>query len=311
MKDNKILVTGGAGFIGSCLVKNLLLKRFKVLVYDNFFTGKFENLPKSNESYLTIVEGDIIDQEKLSDSLEKFQPSLVFHLAGLHYIPYCNKHPLETLRVNVEGTQSILEVCKRLEIEKIIFTSSAAIYRAVDYALQEKEYISPIDSYGFSKFFAEKLIELFHTSTATPCIIARLFNVYGPNETNPHVIPHIIDQLKSKHTLELGNLNPKRDYIYVGDVASALITLAQFDTDFDIFNIGNGKEYSVQDIINVCGKILVRNLRVVSKERLCRKIDRLHLLSDISKIKSATGWSPKFDLETGLIRLLKSEGIIK
>jgi len=108
----KILITEGTGFIGSALTRELLEKSYQVIVYDNFSWGKRENLPVQNDS-LVIVNGDTLDTSKLNRVMKQYKPEAVFHLAAIHFIPYCNDHPLETLRNNVEGTESVLLACRK------------------------------------------------------------------------------------------------------------------------------------------------------------------------------------------------------
>lgn len=296
----KVLVTGGAGFIGSCLVSDLLGDDEQVLVYDNFSTGKRSFLSAGN-ARLQIVEGDIVDHAHLVQVMQDWAPSVVFHLAAIHFIPYCNAHPMETLRINVEGTQSVLVACRKAGVERIVATSSAAVYAISDRANLESDPPGPVDIYGMSKWFDEILLRQFHQDTGIACMIARLFNVYGVNETNPHVIPDILEQLPATDEIRLGNLDVYRDFVYVKDVAQALIALARArDMGYAIFNVGTGKEYSIRDVVNTCEEIVQHPLRIRSIAARQRQTDRWHLLADISLIREVIGWRPRYDLRAGL-----------
>ena len=267
-KRKRALVTGGAGFVGSNLAEKLLENDYEVIIYDNFSIDKRDNLPKAYPG-LHVTHGDILQNDRLQEVFHKFDPRIVFHLAAIHYIPYCNANPIETVRVNVEGTQSVLECCKRSAISKFIFASSAAVYPSIDYACKEDQEPKPKDMYGITKFSGEMLVKQFHTLSSIPCTIARLFNIYGPKETNPHVIPHILTQLESDRPIELGNLEPKRDYIYVGDIVSALMLFAEDRRGgWDIYNVGTGQEYSVRELIAVMEQILGRTLEIAPLEKL-------------------------------------------
>lgn len=303
--NSKVAIMGGAGFIGSELCRKLLPNGHEILVYDNFFTGKQDNLPEGYTN-LTVTKGDINDRQNLLKSLSDFKPALVFHLAALHYIPYCDSHPEETLRVNVEGTESVLQVCSKINPDKVIFASSAAVYGIYDKANTETDIPGPYDIYGYSKYFGERLTFKFHNDTSIPAIVARIFNTYGPYETNPHVIPGIVDQVKNGNsTITLGDIMPERDFIYVEDMAEALIALAENTANgFDTFNVATGEEHSVETVLREVEKILNRQLTVISSLHLKRDIDRMHLLANVSKIKKETGWKARFSITEGLKKTL-------
>src|SRR6266540_5040389 len=186
------LVTGGAGFIGSELVRQLLDEGQKVIVYDNLSFGRRSNLPPSKN--LRLVKGDLVDTGKLHAVLKQWKPHTVFHLAALHFIPYCNSHPQETVRVNVEGTESVLQACRNTSVECLIYASTAAVFGIRSGHHRESEEAAPVDIYGLTKFFGECLVRKFHAETAIRCRIGRLFNGYGRRETSPHVIPEIVEQ---------------------------------------------------------------------------------------------------------------------
>jgi len=307
MSKQRVVITGGAGFIGSNLARRLVERGKDVLVFDNFFTGRKEFLlPLQND--VNIVTGDLRNKDEVVNVITSFKPQVVFHLAALHYIPYCNEHPLETLAVNTIGTETLLQACASVDIEKFIYTSTAAVYPIQDLAHKENDPAVPTDIYGNTKFFGEHLIRVYHERTGTACSIARLFNTYGYNETNPHVIPAILNQLKEfKNEIELGNIEPKRDYIYVEDVADALAALEQHAVGFDIYNVGTGEEYSVKELVDIISSIIHRALSINQTASRKRKIDRIHLLADISKIKQATQWEPKYNLSKGMEQLIHAK----
>lgn len=301
----RILVTGGAGFIGSHLVKRLLELNHYVLAIDDLSFGKEELLPLPNDK-LKFVNGDITDKLMLTSTLEKFEPEIVIHLAAIHFIPYCNEHPVRASEVNIMGTRNLLECCRKVRPDILFFTSSAAVYSIRDGANTENSLIGSTDIYGLTKVIGEDLVRLFHWETGVKTIIGRFFNVYGPDETNPHVVPEIVKQLRwGKREIELGNLSPKRDYIHVRDVADAVIALLeQISGKFDIFNIGCGREYSVKEIVELCAQIIGQEIEIRQTEARIRGNERMHLLADIRKIQEATNWSPKIKIREGLRELL-------
>ena len=301
----RTLVTGGVGFIGSHLVKRLISLNHDVLVIDNLSFGKRESIPQTSGN-LSFVDGDIADRKLLTELIDGFRPEIVVHLAAIHFIPYCNENPVKAVETNILGTRYLLEACKLSRPDTFVFASSAAVYGISDSKLSEEDLPEPNDIYGFSKLTGEDLCRLFHLETGVRTIIGRLSNVYGAGETNAHVIPEIIKQLiEGKADIELGNIEPKRDFINVKDVAEAFIALLNdYKGDFGIFNIGSGKEYSVREILEICERIIGSEIRAKSTKSRIRKTDRMHLLSDVGKIMRETSWRPKINIEDGLRELL-------
>jgi UDP-glucose 4-epimerase len=300
LTGKKVIVTGGAGFIGSHLCRHLLKQEADVLVIDNLFTGKKELLPDG-----VMFERMDICSKEVGKVIRDFKPDIVIHLAAIHYIPYCNSNPDKTFEVNVMGTRNLLENCNNAKW--FLFASSAAVYPPVSGPLTEDMY-GPIDIYGMTKLIGEDLVRLYRKNNA---IIARIFNVYGPNDTNPHVIPEIINQVKrGRRKIELGNLSPKRDYIHVNDVCEAILALLEHKKS-GVYNIGTGKEHSVEDIVDLVSEILGEELQVEQVKERIRLVERMHLLADIYKIQSETGWKAKIELKEGLkglINFVKQKG---
>lgn len=302
-----ILVTGGAGFVGSNLTIALLEKNFRVVVLDNFFNGKREFLP--DHTNLTIVEGDIRNSQLVRNTIMTNSVDSIYHLAALHFIPYCNAHPQETIQVNVEGTESILQASIETSVQKIVYASTAAIYGIYDDFNLENHQPDPMDIYGNTKLFGEYLLRTTCSQFGIQGAIARLFNIYGPNETNSHIIPEILDQLKAgNYTINLGNLQPRRDYIYVADVVSALMQLEEKSTKkIEAYNVGTGEEYSVENLVDIVSEIVNRKIQVEIEPARVRKQERMHLLAGIGSIRSRTGWNPEYKIMSGLRKLIEIE----
>lgn len=282
----RTLVTGGAGFVGSGLVRHLLALNHEVLVLDDLSRGSLENLPDSDQ--VTVIKGDIRDRDLLSRAMSR-APEYVFHLAAHHYIPFCNQNPEETISVNVHGTQCVLSAAKAAgTVKKLIFASTAAVYAPSSAQHLETEQPGPIDIYGISKQCGELLTEHYHRETGVPTLCARLFNVIGPRETNPHLIPDIMNQLPGPE-IRLGNMMPKRDYIHVDDVASALMTLLLADLKDGCVNVGTGHAYSAQDVVKEMERALGVSLSVDSVAERQRAGDRPMLVADTKKLESQ-GW---------------------
>lgn len=304
----KAVVTGGAGFVGSSLVRLLARNGWQVLVYDALKPGKLEFLPQESPA-IELVVGNLLDEAQLTQTMQEFAPDVVFHLAAIHYIPYCNAHPLETLRVNVEGTEAVLRACRVASVPRIVFTSTAAVYPSVDEPISETVPAQPLDIYGYTKYFGEQLIDWHQRQSGATCVIARLFNVYGPRETSPHLIPEILDQLiGGTSELQLGNLDPKRDYVYVDDVARSLYELAILEVGQQHeplrVNVGTGREYSAHEVVAALQRITERPVTITQDPRRMRASDRPHLCADNSKLRSLIGWAPDTDFAEGLAGLL-------
>jgi len=309
MSQHTVLVTGGAGFIGSELVRQLLDDGSTVAVYDDLSFGHLENLPQ--HSHLHLEQGNISDAAHLRSFVRAFAPDQVFHLAALHFIPYCMAHPQETMRTNVEGTSNVLEACKSGSVKAVVCASTAAVYGIQETPHAEVDLVEPIDVYGLSKVCTEHLVKLFHRETGIRCAIGRLFNAYGPRETNPHLIPEIVKQLCAGTRIELGNLAPKRDYIHTSDLCSALRRMAGAQNfQFDTFNVGTGQGYSARDLIDLFSELSQTEINVVSTEGRRRATERQNLVADITKIGRVLQWKPQMSMRDGLRDLLHTSGLM-
>jgi UDP-glucose 4-epimerase len=288
------------------LCRLLVQRGDDVVVIDNLRNGRREIIDVLG-SKARLLEVDVRDTEAVCRIIKDISPQSVCHLAAIHFIPYCNQHPLEALEINVLGTLSVLEACKVTPPKMLVVASSAAVYDICDEPCRETDVPRPVDIYGVSKHTCEQLAQLYAAQTGAPCIAARIFNAVGPNETNPHLVPQLINQLiRGESTIALGNLEPCRDYIDTSDLAKALIcALDHKQNGYDVFNMGTGKEHSVKDIVEICEKILGRRIEVKQSSRLVRKVDRMHLCANIDKIQEATGWQPKTDIYGTLKTLLE------
>jgi UDP-glucose 4-epimerase len=298
-----VFVTGGAGFIGPHVVTRLLEAGNRVVSFDNYATGSPAALP-SAEAF-EAVEGDLRDADAVGRALRRAAPDAVLHLAAIHYIPYCNAHPDEALDVNVRGTFNLLQAARELEPARVVMASSAAVYPIQDEPCSEDGPVGPTDIYGATKVSLEALGQSFAAETGVPVTSARFFNVYGPGETNPHVIPDILAQIGGDGPVRLGNMTPKRDYVHVSDVADALMALLDAEhAEHRSYNVGTGTEHSVSELIDVLSGIRGARVEVVSEPGRKRRLDRQHLVSDISRIRSEVGWEPRVRLADGLGELL-------
>lgn len=302
----RILITGGAGFIGSAIVEKLQKNlENEIFVIDDLSFGKLEFLNLDNDKFF---KEDILNRDSIFKIVKNISPTIIIHLAAIHFIPYCNLHPFEASNININGTINILEAAKQSgTVKKIFFASTAAVYPISDFPISETDEVCPLDIYGLSKLVGEHLCNEFHLATNIPTIICRFFNAFGPNETNPHLIPEIALQInKGDRVIKLGNLLPKRDFIHTYDMATAVEKLIEkFDRGIDTFNLGRGEEYSVIEIVELFEKALIEKIEISVDPARERKVERMHLLANISKLKRYLNWEPTIDPEYGISTLLK------
>ncbi|PEN12823.1 NAD-dependent epimerase [Longibacter salinarum] len=311
MTQARIFITGGAGFIGRWIAKQCLNRSYDVAVYDNFCAGTPENIAEF-ASDIDVFEDDILDRAAVQQAMSTFQPTHVFHMAAHHFIPFCNENPDETLRVNVEGTNIVLDVAAQHGVTTAVVASSGAIYPSVDDLISEDLPHEPVDVYGLSKLLTENVCEHVARTTDLQVVAARLFNTYGAYETNPHLIPHIIESLHAGPVVPLGNIHTKRDYIYAEDVAELLIAAAMADlTDrkngYAVTNVGTGVEYSAEDIIDILRELTGIDITIRQRANRKRSVDKLHQRADTTRLLALTGIRAQHRLEEGLSKLLTHE----
>lgn len=303
----RVLITGGAGFIGSALGAQLVSNGHEVHVLDDLSFGRRNLAPVPDERFHQV---DIRDRAAVRTTVERIAPQWTLHLAAVHFIPYCNAHPIEASDINVCGTINVLDACGAIAgCEQMFVASTAAVYPIADRAVDEGHDTGPMDIYGITKLATERLAGEFQMRTGIPTIIGRFFNAFGPNETNPHLIPEIQRQvLAGARTLKLGNLDPKRDFIHTHDMARAMDALLNAGLKgLEVFNIGRGIEYSVREVVEAFERQLGEPLKIEVDPARVRKVERMHLLADVSKLERVTGWKAQWDLDKGIRTLLTED----
>jgi UDP-glucose 4-epimerase len=301
----RVLVTGGAGFIGSALVSELQQYGYDLFVLDNLSFGKRELLNIPDKQFIV---ADITDRSRTQEIIAHVHPHWLIHLAAVHFIPYCNQHPFESANINIQGTMNILDAAQKLShLEKVLFASTAAVYPITDKPTAEIITANPLDIYGLSKLAGERLLNEFYLQTNIPTMVCRFFNAFGSRETNPHLIPEIHRQVVGgARTIQLGNLDPKRDFIHTSDMSCALrLLLEKFHQGIDTFNIGSGIEYSVREVVQAFEKALGESIEIQVDPTRVRKVERQHLCADITKLSTFLDWQPLIDLNLGIQELIE------
>jgi len=298
----KILVTGGAGFIGSNLVDALVEEGHQVVVVDNLSTGKRENIHARVKFYKEdIASGEIMD------IFEREKVDVVYHLAAQIDVQKSIIDPVYDGSVNILGTINILEACKKYGIAKIIYASSAAVYGEPRYlGIDEEHSTCPMSYYGLSKYTPEKYIAIYSNLWGLDYTILRYANVYGIRQDpkgEGGVVSIFMDKMfKIDAPVIFGDGSATRDFVYVEDVVRANI-LALDRGSREIFNIGTGKAVSVYELFSVMKDVMKYKGKV--KYGPERQGDIKHSYFKVGKAKDALGWEARYSIEEGLVKTVE------
>ena len=287
----RYLVTGGAGFIGSNIVEELVRRRQKVRVIDSFITGKKENL-KPFLGRIEIVKGDIRDKNALKRSLKNID--YVIHQAALRSVPKSVDNPFATNDINVFGTLNLLMEAKKAGVRRVVYASSSSVYGdAKTFPQKETDYASPISPYGVSKLAAENYCITFAKTFGLETVSLRYFNVFGPRQ-NPEskysaVIPAFLFAMaKGKSPVVEWDGKQTRDFTYVANVVEAnLRSCVVKDISGEVFNVACGMTTSVNDIVRALNEILGTDIKPEYAPK--RKGDVRKTRASVSKMKSLLG----------------------
>ena len=295
----KVVVTGGAGFIGSHLVKKLIEDGYNVFVIDNLLSGKLENLsPKAKFFKL-----DIRNLEEITPVFK--DAKYVFHLAALPSVQYSIENPMETNEVNVGGTLNVLTAARNAGVKRLVYSASSSVYGDVKrLPIKETEKPAPKSPYALQKYVGELYCKLFNEIYGMETVCLRYFNVYGPGQnpkgTYPNVIANFLELRKQNKKLTVvGSGNNTRDYVHVRDVASANILAATSKKvgKGESINVGTGERHSINEIAKLIGGPI---------EFLPPRIEPKDTLADFSLAKLLLNWEPKIDFKKGLKNLLQN-----
>jgi UDP-glucose 4-epimerase len=279
-----VVVTGGAGFVGRHLVARLLNIGIEVTVLDDFSTTSISRLAVfDGHPRLHVSKTDLRDAEATRLAIASIAPDGIVHLAARHFIPACIANPADALAVNVIGTQNLLDACSLIEGVNFVFTSTADVYSPDNEPHAESGALGSNNVYGASKLLGEQLIEFFASRHKVNVSIARLFNVYGPGETNPHLLPDILGCIERQTDISLGNTSTKRDYVYVGDVTAALDHLLHNPIGLTPVNVGTGQSWTALDLVQHLSIACNRTLNVTTDPAKVRPSDRPNLQADVAR----------------------------
>lgn len=292
-----VLVTGHTGFIGSNLVPHLESNGYNVIGISN----------NAKKSHLKQIHKDIT---KISASDIKENISHIIHLAAITDVDYCQKNPQKCFEINVIGTQKILDIGRKKQAKFMFLSSSHVFGKPHKIPILEDDPKKPLSIYGGSKLSAEILCELYSKNFGMDISIIRLFSVFGIKNHGNDVVSKIISQLEHQNTIKLGNTFPKRDFIHIDDVITALTIVMKKTNGFHTYNVGTGTSHSILQVCNLLAKLSGKKILVKSVKDVSRKIDIKNIVSDSSKIQKL-GWKPNITLNKGISNLLQEKGMLK
>lgn len=281
-----ILLTGHTGFIGNHLLNNLQ-KNYNIIgvAPNSQNTFGFKQIKKD------------INKVAFKDIPEKI--SIIIHLAATSDVNFCQENPTKAVKINIQGTQNILELARKHD-SKLIFMSSSHVFgKPKKLPINENHEKHPTSIYSATKLAGESLCEAYSASYGMDVTITRLFSVYGPNSPKHSLINSIITQILDKPSLELGNLKTKRDFVFVSDVVDAIEKIIPKVRKLNDYNIGTGKKTSIFELCTMLMKIAATKKNIKSVKQKMRKNDVPEMVADTKKINQL-GWKPKTSLYDGL-----------
>jgi UDP-glucose 4-epimerase len=307
-----ILVTGGAGYIGSHVVKELLSQGHQPIVFDNLHTGHRKAVKNA-----VFIEGDLSDARKLKETFQSYPIHVVLHFAADCLVGESVQNPVKYFKNNVKNSLQLIEILEEFEITKLVFSSSAAVYgEPREIPISEEHPCAPTNPYGETKWIFEKVLQAFHDAGKLDFISLRYFNAAGADpegelgedhSPETHLIPLVIKTAMDGTSVPVYGKDYNtpdgtcvRDYIHVADLANAhLLALRNLEEGkiSGIYNLGNGNGYSVREVIEMVEKVTGRKVTVVDSPR--RPGDPARLVASSEKIRKELGWISRYpDLET-------------
>ncbi len=308
LNGKKVMVTGGAGFIGFHLSKKLSSLTGDLTIYDNLSSGKIENVndvPKAK-----FFKGDILDLKTL---LSQPKMDLIYHLAAQVVVPYSMENPMEDFDTNAKGTLSVLEKARK-DDAKLVFASSAAVYGNPSVFPTPESYgFHPFSCYGLSKVVGEEYCQMYREQYGLDIAITRFANVYG---SRCHGVIHdFLDKLaKDPNKLVIiGTGQQCRDFVHVSDVVDALVKVGTMDSaDGEVYNLGYGKTISILELAKMMLTILnLQDKTEVTTTNVSWQGDVTKIWFDISKAKKELNWNPKVSLEDNIKEIIAERKLTK
>ncbi|MBW7917473.1 MAG: NAD-dependent epimerase/dehydratase family protein [Trueperaceae bacterium] len=305
----RVLVTGGAGFIGSHMVAALLARGASVSVLDDFSTGKRANLPADGD--LTVTEGDVADPAAVEAALSGCDAFV--HLAAVASVERSVREPLVTHRTNLQGSIQLFDEAARQGVRRGLYASSAAVYGdSAALPLAESEPPRPLTPYAADKLAGEHYLAYYHRGGRLNATAFRFFNVFGPRQdpSSPYsgVISIFLDRARRGAPLTVfGDGLQTRDFVYVGDVVNALmaaLAVRAAPREMPVYNVARGERVSLLDLLDAIGRLDGIAGPLTVSHAAAREGDIRHSLADTARLREALGWEPRTPLLAGLAAIL-------
>lgn len=304
----RVLVTGGAGFIGSNLVEELVERGNEVVVLDDLYLGDESNLSEV-EDEIEFVKGSVLDEDDVEKALQGVDT--VFHLAARSSSPMHKENPAEGARVNIEGFIRTVEAAKNEEVEKIVYASTSSMYGSVKPPHHEGQNPKPANLYTASKMSREKYAEAYSYTNQIETTGMRFFSVFGPHEKAKGKYANVITQflwkmMDDEQPVIWGDGQQERDFIYVEDVVDAIIKASKRKDKLDgeVINVGRGEPATFNHVVESLSEQLGKDIEAEHVENPRDKYVREHN-ADNSKAKELLGWEPEHSFEEGLEKTLR------
>ena len=307
--QNKVLVTGADGFIGSHLTEMLVENGFSVKAlsqYNSFNNwGWLEDISCMDK--VEVLTGDVRDPHFCKQITKDVD--VIYHLAALIAIPYSYVAPDSYVDTNIKGTLNICQAARENNVKRVVHTSTSEVYGTAQYVpIDEKHPLQPQSPYSATKIAADAMAMSFYNSLDLPVTIVRPFNAYGPRQSARAVIPSIITQIASgKKSIDLGDVSPTRDFSFVEDTCRGFLALGSCDQAIgETVNIGSNFEISIADTLNIIKDLMNSDVELVADEERMRpeKSEVFRLWCDNSKLKSLVGFKPMVEMREGLRRTI-------
>ena len=304
---SKVLVTGAGGFIGSHLTEKLVREGEEVRAFVRYNSrderGLLEDLSKEIQNQVEIIPGDLKDPDGVRKAVKGC--SKIFHLGALIAIPYSYVHPFDFIQTNVVGTCHLLNAClEERALERFVHTSTSEVYGTAQYVpIDEKHPLQAQSPYSASKIAADKLVESYYLSFGFPVATIRPFNTFGPRQSLRAVIPTIVSQAIDDKKIRLGNIQPRRDFLFVKDTVRGFIQVGKCDEAVGkVLNIGTGTDISIEELVTKVLGLMRKKGEVEVEDRRIRpeKSEVMQLLSDTRLAQKLFQWAPRYTLEEGL-----------
>jgi dTDP-glucose 4,6-dehydratase len=301
LRDAHVLITGGAGFIGSHLVRRLVDEGADVHVLTSEVSSLYPGRLLDLKGKITIHEGNVVDRSAMDTVAKNVKPSIIYHMAAFTHVGKSWHRVDECIQTNVQGTVSLLEALDQVGYERFLNFGTSEIYGDIPAPFREDAIVNPISPYAVSKYAAERFCRMFHRSYGWPLVMIRPFNAYGPGQTPDRVIPEIIARALRGDELAMTQGRQTREFNYVEDLADGFVRAALApNVEGEVINIGCGEDISMRDlattILDLMGNPITPQFGALPE----RPAEIMEMRCDNTKAKTLLGWEPAHSLEDGL-----------